>query len=93
MTDDRLVFQGQVLKEHEERHHDDEKCFQANLDIDPDFVSVRLICDPAIIDDEGEIEGIEPDLFEEGDTVRINVNEIIAVGPSRCCLGEKSEKD
>lgn len=89
LTDDRIVFQGQILKDDNERHHckddDDDKCCCPPFN--PDFIVLRLTCDPTIIKDNGCIQEIEPDLFEEGDTIRINVNEIIAIGPSRCCLG------
>jgi hypothetical protein len=104
LTDDRVIFQGQILKDDNERHHwkddDDDKCccppfkveVEAKLDDDPDFIVLRLTCDPAIIRDNANIQEIEPDLFEEGDIVRINVNEIIAIGPSRCCLGQDGKK-
>jgi hypothetical protein len=100
LTDDRVIFQGQILKDDNERHHwkdDDDKCcpqfkVEAKLDDDPDFIVLRLTCDPAIIRDNANIQEIEPDLFEEGDIIRINVNEIIAIGPSRCCLGEEEAK-
>lgn len=101
VTDDRIIFQGQVIKDDEERYHDDEKkcCppleveveVKAEIEGDPDFIVLRLLCDPAIIKDNACIEEIEPDLFEEGDIIRINVNEIVAVGPSRCCLGEEKK--
>jgi hypothetical protein len=92
VTVDRLIFQGQIVKEEKEeekRHHDEEpiKVF-AKLETEPEFIKLRLVCDPAIIKDNGEIEEIEPDLFEEGDVIRINENEIITIGPSRECLGE-----
>jgi hypothetical protein len=103
LMDDRIIFQGQIINDDNERHHwnfkDDDKCcppfkveVEAKLDDDPDFIVLRLTCDPAIIRDNADIKEIEPDLFEEGDIIRINVNEIIAIGPSRCCLGEKKEK-
>jgi hypothetical protein len=97
LMDDRIIFQGRIQKDDNERHHcdDDDKCcpplkveVKAKLDDDPDFIVLRLTCDPAIIRDNANIQEIEPDLFEEGDIIRINVNEIVAVGPSRCCLGE-----
>lgn len=84
LTDDRVVFQGQIIKDNEDRHREDD---------DPDFIVLRLTCDPAIIRDNAAIQEIEPDLFEEGDIIRINVNEIIAVGPSRSCLGDPPAKD
>ena len=100
LTDDRIIFQGQILKDDNERFHCDDKCcpplkgeVEAKLDDDPDFIVLRLTCDPAIIRDNASIEEIDPDLFEEGDIIRINVNKIIAVGPSRCCLGEEKMKN
>ncbi len=101
LTDDRVIFQGQILKDDNEfrKYYDDDKCcppvkveVEAKLDDDPDFIVLRLTCDPAIIRDNATIQEIEPDLFEEGDIIRINVNQIIAVGPSRCCLGDEEEK-
>jgi len=101
LTDDRVIFQGQILKDDNEsrKYHDDDKCcppvkveVEAKLDDDPDFIVLRLTCDPAIIRDNASIQEIEPDLFEEGDIIRINVNQIIAVGPSRCCLGDEEEE-
>jgi hypothetical protein len=91
LTDDRIIFQGQIIRGNEERHHEECCCPKVELDDDPDFIVLRLTCDPAVIKDDGDIKKIEPDFFEEGDIVRINVNEIIAVGPSRCCLGEKKD--
>ncbi|MDR3591554.1 MAG: hypothetical protein P4N41_18010 [Negativicutes bacterium] len=95
LMDDRILFQGQVLKDDDDRHHDDDKCcpppevkveVKPELCCDPEFIVIKLICDPAIIRDNANIQVIEPHLFEIGDIIRINVDEIIAVGPSRCCL-------
>lgn len=98
VTDDRVIYQGQIIWDDEEkRHHDDDKCCPPpNVEVkveccDPDFIILRLTCDPAIIRDNATIEEIEPDLFQEGDIILINVNEIVAVGPSRCCLGEEKK--
>lgn len=98
LVDDLIIFQGQVINGEGRHHDDDEKCcpkvnveVKAELDDDPDFIVLRLTCDPAIIKEDGDIEEIDPSLFEEGDIIRINVNEIIAVGPSRCCLGDSCD--
>lgn len=91
LTDDRIIFQGQIVRDDEERHHDDEKdCPKVNVELenDPEFIVLRLTCDPAIIKDNAIIEEIEPDLFRKSDIIRLNVNEIIAIGPSRECLGD-----
>lgn len=96
LTDDRVIFQGQVIKDDEERHHDDEKekCpkveVKAKLEDEPEFIELRLTCVPAIIRDNAEIEEIDPELFEEHSVIRLNVDEIVAVGPSRECLGGNS---
>jgi hypothetical protein len=99
LVDDRIIFQGQILNDNERHHGKDDDCcppfkveVKAKLDDDPDFIVLRLTCEPSIIRDNADIREIEPDLFKEGDIIRINVNEIIAVGPSRCCLGEEEEE-
>lgn len=96
LVDDLVIFQGQVLKQDGgNRHHhddDDERKERIEVAIDPEFITVQLTCDPArIVDD--DINEIEPDLFEEGDIIRINVNKIICVGPSRCCFDEFEDRD
>lgn len=92
LVDDLVIFQGQVLKEDGRSHHDEEECEHKEqkkiaVTLDPDFITVKLTCDPTrIVGD--DIREIEPDLFLAGDIIRINVNEILAVGPSRCCFEE-----
>jgi len=124
VTDDRIIFQGQILRDEKDRksykndnkwedesddkcdhkcdHKCDDKCcspvkveveVEAKLEDDPDFIVLRLTCDPAIIRDNAQIQEINPDLFEEGDIIRINVNQIIAVGPSSGCLGDDEEEE
>ena len=93
LTDDLVIFQGQIVKEEKRTHCDDEKDFpklEVNIKVenDPDFITLRLTCDPALIKENACIEEIEPDLFLQGDIIRISVNKIIAVGPSRECLGD-----
>lgn len=88
LTDDLVVFQGQIIRDERHKCFDDDKFDKCCR---PEFVVLKLTCDPAIIDDH-RIKETCPDLFEEGDKIRINVDKIIAVGPSRCCLGEKKEE-
>lgn len=91
LLDNRTILQGQIVRDDKERKHgeSDESPkihIELNVDRDPEFVVLRLTCDPSFLTGDAEIEVITPDLFEEGDLVRINVNEIAAIGPSRCCF-------
>jgi hypothetical protein len=54
---------------------------------------LKLTCDPVIIKPDGKIRKIRPQLFEEGDIIRINVFEIVTVGPSLCCFSESESED
>ncbi len=74
LTDGRIVFQGQILKDDYERHHwkddDDDKCccpppplkveVEAKLDDDPDFIVLKLTCAPAIIKENACIQEMSP---------------------------------
>ncbi len=86
VTDELLVLQGQIVDGHNDRGHDEDEC--CNHENRADFIRLRLACDPALIREDATIEEIEPDLFQEGDIIRINVNKILTVGPSRACLGD-----
>ena len=89
LVEDRIIFQGQIVKDEEPRkHHEEEHCHKVEVELEdnPEFIVLRLTCDPALIRDNATIEEIEPDLFEEGDVIRINVDTIIAIGPSRECF-------
>lgn len=89
LTDAMVIFQGQIVRDETERGHEGfEKFPKINIELglEPEFIVLRLTCDPALLTDEARIEEIRPDLFEEGDIVRINVNEIVAIGPSRECF-------
>lgn len=96
LTVDRVVFQGQLIKEHdEERKHDD---FPPKIEVEVEveneneFITLELACDVAIIRDNADIEETDPPLFEEGDVVRINVANIVAIGPSNGCFDEEKGK-
>lgn len=98
LTDDLVIFQGRIIRDEHERPHDP-KCeklppkINIKLDLDPEFIVLKLVCDPVLLTGEGRIVKIRPDLFEEGDVVRLNVNEIIAIGPSRDCFDKEIKKE
>ena len=95
LTEDRVIFQGQIVKDEGPRKNHEE-CHipklevKAELEDEPEFIVLRLTCDPSLIRDNANIQEIEPDLFEEGDIIRINVNSIVAIGPSRECFDESA---
>ena len=97
MTEDHIIFQGQVKKDWEDAryHHEEEKScdHRTKKCCDPRVIVLKLTCDPAIIKNDGRIRRIRPRLYEIGDVIRINVFEIVSVGPSRCCLGEHKDDD
>jgi hypothetical protein len=92
LTVDRIIFQGQIKKDDCERHHQDTPP-QINVFVENEveFILLELRCDPAIIRDNANIQEIEPSLFEEGDVIRINLADIIAIGPSNGCLVENEK--
>jgi len=81
--DGRLVLQGQILFD-KDRHHDDPPV-KVEVQNEPEFIFVELLCDSAIVRDNSTLTLISPPVFRAGDIVRINVAEIIAVGPSGGC--------
>lgn len=52
---------------------------------DNQFLFLRLTCQPEILFN-GTREDIQPPLFFEGITIKINSSQIIAIGPSGDCL-------
>lgn len=87
LLDDRIVLQGTIIHDRD-RHCDDPPKLvkvKAEVEIEPEFITVRLKCDAAIIRDDGCLATISPPLFQAGDFVRINVSEIIAIGPFHEC--------
>ncbi|MDF2635525.1 MAG: hypothetical protein K0R78_2399 [Pelosinus sp.] len=93
VTDSRIIFQGQI-KRNEDRYHKQDSLkveVEGELENDPEFIVLSLSCDPAIIRDNAQIQTINPQLFQEGDTVRINVDEIVAIGPSGGCVEDSGE--
>ncbi|SFL58746.1 hypothetical protein [Pelosinus propionicus] len=90
VTDNRIIFQGQI------KRFEDRYCKQewptvevnAQLESNPEFIVLSLSCEPALIRDNATIQTIDPDLFREGDIVRINLDEISAIGPSNGCIDD-----
>lgn len=90
VTVDRLVFQGTIVNHRDEDRKKDKCHIEEN---DNEFIRVLLSCDAAIIEDNGDITTIDPVLFAAGDTVRINVDNIIVIGPSHGCIDEKGKSE
>lgn len=94
VTDDRIIFQGQI-KRVEDRYCKQEWPkveVKAKLEDEPEFIVLSLSCEPAIIRDNATIQTINPELFREGDIIRINVDEIVAIGPSGGCIDGADEE-
>lgn len=83
LTEDRFLFQGQLKKGRHQKSDEDET----------EFVVLVLACEPALVRDNAQIQIISSPLFEIGDTIRINVDEIIAIGPSNGCLDTDTDSD
>jgi hypothetical protein len=89
VTVDRIVFQGQIRQDDCDRHHQDSPPeINVYVENEVEFILLELRCDPALIRDNANIEEIEPSLFEEGDVIRINLADIVAIGPSNGCLDD-----
>lgn len=84
VTENLIIFQGQV-KRHEDRCNDWSKENAKSKD-DAEFIVLILSCIPAIIGGGATIQPITPELFQVGDTIRINLDEIVAIGPSSGCF-------
>ncbi len=74
LTDDGFVFQGQIIRNRDEERH-----------IEEDFIFLELTCDASMVTEDAEFRTIHPPLYRDGDIVRINICNIIAVGPSNGC--------
>lgn len=85
LLDDRVVLQGVIVHNHDRHDDDHPELIKAKVEIEPEFITVTLRCDAAIISDNGCIVTISPPLFQANDVVKINVNEIIAIGPFNEC--------
>ncbi len=87
LTVDRIVFQGQIKHDDCDRHHQDTPPeINIYVENEVEFILLELRCDPALIRDNANIQEIEPLLFEAGDVIRINLADIVAIGPSNGCL-------
>ena len=85
LTDDRILFQGQIDRERYCNNNSSEE-LDVNVTIQNQFIVLVLTCDVAIIRDNGELKTICPTLYQDGDIVRINIANIVAIGPSRGCI-------
>lgn len=92
VLDDRVVLQGQIIKEQKERHHDDPVNVNVEVESENEFITLELTCNALIIRDNAELKEISPTLFAEGDRVRINIAEISAIGPSHGCPEDQEEQ-
>lgn len=86
ITIDRIVFQGQFVKEHNDGRKSEHYQPQINVENANEFVLLELTCDAAIIRENGNIETTNPPLYQDGDLVRLNVANIASVGPSGGCV-------
>ncbi len=80
---DRVVLQGQIIKE---RNHNIPN--NGNDEVENEFITLELSCAALIIRDNAQLADISPVLYAAGDRVRINISEIIAIGPSNGCPDE-----
>ena len=78
----RLVLQGQIRRD--DRHHNNDD-INVNVEVENEFITLILTCEALIIRDNADLETISPLLFAEGDRIRINVSQIVAIGPSHGC--------
>jgi hypothetical protein len=83
LTDDLVVFQGQI--KHEKRHHDEQPIIVKNEIVgeDEEFIELRLECVPVLLTITGNaVRFVELEIYRVNDVVRINVEQIISIGPS-----------
>jgi hypothetical protein len=94
LTESNVVFQGQIRREREEERKCEHATPQVNVVVEDEnenpFILLELRCDAAIIDD-GRIQSINPPLFREDDVVRINIANIVALGPSSGCFDDDED--
>ena len=83
VTESLLVFQGKI------RRNDDERKGCGGEEREREFILLELRCEPGLISENGNIVDLDPPVFVEDDLIRINVEEILAIGPSNGCLVEE----
>lgn len=103
LTVDGFVFQGQVedCKDDKDDKDDERKSeyIQPHVDVDVDveseneFICLELECDVAVVRENANVVVTNPPIFEAGDLVKINVANIIAVGPSDGCFEKGKDKE
>lgn len=95
VLDDRVVLQGQIIKDREEERKTEYYKPQVNVEVENEneFITLELTCEALIIRDNAELKEISPSLYREGDRVRINVARISAIGPSHGCPAEEEEEE
>ncbi len=86
VTIDRIVFQGQFVKDRDDGRKTEHYQPHINVENENEFVLLELTCDAAIIRENGNIETTNPPLYQDGDLVRLNVANIASVGPSGGCV-------
>jgi len=89
LTDDGFIFQGQIVKDRdgEERKTEYLQPLTVQVDSPNEFILLELDCDVVGGSQQNnKRSNSDNEIFQEGDIVRINVANIIAVGPSRGCL-------
>lgn len=80
---DRVVLQGRIIRDDCRKHVDNED----------ELITLELTCDAFIIRDNAQLKTISPTLFTARSKVRINVDDISAVGPSVGCPVDDAESD
>lgn len=88
VLNDGIVLQGQIVRD--ERHHWDDDNIVVNVKNENDFITLILNCEALIVRDNADLRPISPTLFSEGDRLRINVSQIVAIGPSHGCPGDEA---
>lgn len=90
LLESRVVLQGQILRDNRKPL----PVLETNNILENNrFLVIRLACDASIIRDNAQLQVIEPPLYQEGDIVRVNLDEVASIGPSSGCVEEESSED
>lgn len=57
------------------------------------FLVLRLTCDASILRDNAQLKFIEPPLYQEGNIVRVNLDQVLSIGPSSGCPEEEDSEE